>query len=131
MRVRDVIAEIHRRGNNTDRGACSLFFLSRDTVLSSLVAAWSQMSAPELDLDRECRVPALHRIKWVWATINPDPIPAWIRSAGLPDAPHVRRACEVAMDNCLVFPDGGISTLAADYFKHAFLGYEKSKKDDE
>jgi hypothetical protein len=60
--------------------------------------------------------------------LDPDPIPHWIALAGLPQAPHVRRACFVAIDNRIVLPDGTVSEWASQYLSRKVAGVMGGKR---
>ena len=98
--------------------------LLADPTLAQLVCAWPNVPLPPLtDVQKTRQVPGEippHRmLRWLFAQLEPDPIPVWIEMAGLPDAPHVRRACFIAIDQRLVWPDGNISTWAQLFAKEA------------
>jgi len=84
-----------------------------------LAAAWASADLPEdQDPDEECPpdTPAHLHLRWLWSRIEPDPVPAWIERAGLPDASHVRRACRVLQDNGIVHPDGEVAAVVQSFF---------------
>lgn len=78
--------------------------------LAHLLAAWPNVPRSSFDEDADCTlVPSHAQVRWLWSILDPDPVPIWIQYAGLPDAPHVRRAVSMAIDNRLAHPDGKIS----------------------
>jgi hypothetical protein len=122
MKARELLAEIKSRDaegeaqNPANFGAVLL--LSQDPTLARLVACFGNTPlSTDSDPEEEC--PAVltlsDRIRWYWARLEPDPVPAWIALAGLPDAPHVRRAVQVCIDNRMVHPDGTVSRWASRY----------------
>jgi len=107
LAARDIEARKQEPGNY---GVVVL--LKQDPTLARLVSAWPNVPVAEFsDLAAECppATPAHIRLRWLWSLLEPDPIPAWIAVAGLPDAPFVRRACYTAIDNRMVRPDGTLS----------------------
>jgi hypothetical protein len=91
--------------------------LSRSTDLSVLVSVWPMVSKSVLDLEAECLdIPDDKQIRWLWAILEPDPFPAWVRHAGMPDVPHIRRLCYQAIDNYMVLPNGQWTLNAKEYF---------------
>jgi hypothetical protein len=98
--------------------------LIRDPMLGKLVAAWPNVArklAADTDPDERTPddLPATEHERWVWARVEPDPEPLWIEAAGLPDAPHVRRALRVLMDNGAVFPDGQMSQWTERFLRES------------
>jgi hypothetical protein len=101
-----------------DANAGIVNLLVNDAELERLVAVWSNVPIPpDPEPDEECPsdLPEWARLRWVWSRLEPDPIPAWIAIAGLPDAPHVRRSIAMALDNRIVLPDGTLSSWAQVY----------------
>jgi len=109
MKARDGLdAEQHPAKQNQG----ILVLLENSKVLARLVAAWPNVPvSPDPNPGEEVPddTPVTHYIRWLWARMEPDPIPVWLGMAGLPEAPHLRKWCYVAIDNRMVFPDGGIS----------------------
>lgn len=98
--------------------------LLADETLAQLVCAWPnvpmhQFTHAQLRTEVPPETPAHLVLRWVFAQLEPDPIPVWIGMAGLPDAPHVRRATLIAIDHRLVMPQGALSTWAARYCEEA------------
>ena len=93
--------------------------LESDPDLERLVVVWANVPLPTTMLGEECPadLPLAVRLRWVWSLMEPDPVPAWISFAGLPDAPHVRRAVMLAIDNRIVLPNGVLSTWAQVYIQ--------------
>lgn len=122
MKAREILAEIKARDSEQEAknpgnfGAVVL--LTEDATLSRLVSVWANVPrSVDPDPEEECPavLAAADRIRWYWARLEPDPIPVWIATAGLPDAPHVRRACRVVIDNRMAHPDGVVSRWADRY----------------
>lgn len=90
----------------------AVLLVQEDASLRKLVSVWPNVMLPRDPKPNEV-VPdgmrPLARLGWLWARIDPDPIPDWLQLAGLPDAPHTRRLCRVAIDNRMVLPDGTLS----------------------
>lgn len=83
--------------------------MRRDHTLRKLVMAWPALDvgkdpSPDDPCHDSIKGPA--QARWLFARIEPDPIPRWIAVAGLPDVPHVRATCYLAIDNRLVMADG-------------------------
>lgn len=101
-----------------DQNHGMVLLLDSNKLLQRLVACWSNVTLP-LDEDPREQAPEgltqAHFLRWLWSRIEPDPIPGWLALAGLPDAPHTRRWCMVAMDNRIVFPDGTRSKWATQF----------------
>lgn len=95
-----------------------VILLQQSKILQRLVACWPSVPLPP-DSDPRQEVPAgmpiTHHLRWLWARIEPDPIPEWLALSGLPDAPHTRRWAQVAIDNRMVFPDGTRSKWANQF----------------
>ena len=95
-----------------------IVLMDQDETLTRLVATWSNL-APSLLPDPDMACPTLlpehARLRWLWTLLEPDPIPLWMRTAGLPAAPHIERLCWLAIDNRIVLPDGTISQWAREY----------------
>ena len=89
--------------------------LEQHKMLQKLVACWPNVMLPQ-DSDPTEKapesIPDSHQMRWLWSRIEPDPVPGWIELAGLPNAPHVRRLAQQAIDNRMVFPDGTLSKWA-------------------
>lgn len=103
-----------------DGNAGIVNLLVNDPDLERLVAVWANVPIPlDPEPDEECPpdLPVWARLRWVWSRLEPDPVPAWIALAGLPDAPHVRRAVGLAVDNRIVLPDGSLSSWALVYIQ--------------
>jgi hypothetical protein len=98
--------------------------LLADETLAQLVCAWPNVPVQPLTGEHKSRpipheTPAHREMRWAFAQIDPDPIPIWLEMAGLPDAPHTRRAVYVAIDQKLVRPDGTLSTWASRFAEEA------------
>lgn len=109
--VADAIA-----ADEANAGVISL--LVNDPDLERLVAVWANVPLPpDPNPDEECPLdlPEWSRLRWVWSRLEPDPVPVWIALAGLPDAPHIRRAVALAVDNRIALPDGTLSQWALVY----------------
>lgn len=98
--------------------------LLSDETLGRLVCAWPNV--PVLPFTPEQRgrevppaTPAHRVFRWVFAQLEPDPVPVWIEMAGLPEAPHTRRLAYLAIDQRLVRPDGTLSTWASRFAEEA------------
>lgn len=107
-----------RAGDDANAGIVNL--LTNDSDLERLVAVWASVPVPrDPDPSEVCPpdLPAAVQLRWVWSRLEPDPVQAWIALSGLPDAPYVRRTVALAMDNRVVFPDGGLSTWAEVYIQ--------------
>jgi hypothetical protein len=105
-----------RAADDANAGIVNL--LVNDPDLERLVAVWANVPLPpDPEPDEECPpdLPVWARLRWVWSRLEPDPIPVWIGLAGLPDAPHIRRAVSLAVDNRIVLPDGTLSSWALVY----------------
>lgn len=92
--------------------------LRSNPMLAVLAAAWSNVP-PSRDPEpaEVCEAPESEWVRWYWSRLEPDPIPIWLRTAGLPDAPHTRRACWMAIDNGMIHPDGGLATWTERYVR--------------
>jgi hypothetical protein len=117
VKAREILADaLQADGDNT--GIVNLLDTSPD--LRRLVAVWTNVPIPlDPDPNEECpaSLPVAIRLRWVWSRLDPDPVPVWITYAGLPDAPHIRRLVQMAMDNRIVFPDGTLSQWATVYLQ--------------
>lgn len=95
-----------------------VILLDQDPILARLVAAWPNVPLgrdPKPDEAMPEGIPEGRILRWMWARIVPDPIPDWLITAGLPDAPQYRRRCWTAIDNKMVFPDGTRSRWAGQF----------------
>ena len=95
-----------------------VFMLSQSRTLARLVATWPHVPLlPDPNPQEEVPpdLPESYRLRWLWARVEPDPIPAWLATAGLPDAPHTRRWCLVAQDQQMVYPDSTVSKWAQQF----------------
>lgn len=102
----------------TDQNHGMVLLLESSKVLQLLVACWPNVTLPLDENPTEAAPKGLtqaHHLRWLWSRIEPDPVPGWLALAGLPDAPHIRRWCLVAMDNRIVFPDGSRSKWATQF----------------
>jgi hypothetical protein len=101
-----------RKNDENNIGVVTL--VASDPLYSRLLAAWGAVKR-KLRSDRHPfeelppGLPEDAHERWLWARVEPDPLPLWIAASGLPDAPHVRRAMQVLIENCAVFPDGKAS----------------------
>lgn len=115
MKARDAL-DPKDHPDEQNQGAVVL--LSQSQALTRLVACWPNVPV-SVDPDPREEVPPdtprSHHIRWLWSRLEPDPIPVWLATAGLPDAPHFRKWCYVAIDNQMVMPDGGRSRWATRY----------------
>ncbi len=96
--------------------------IDEDETLARLVLVWPGMDLPpDPDPHEVCPsgITATMQMRWLFSRIEPDPVDRWIELAGLPDAPHVRRACQVAIDNKIVLADGKLSKAAETWTKRA------------
>jgi hypothetical protein len=98
--------------------------LAHDPMLAKLIAAWPTVArrlAPDENPSEPSPegLPASEHERWLWSRVEPEPEPLWAEAAGLPDAPHVRRAMRVLMDNCAVFPDGTMSTWSDRFLRES------------
>jgi hypothetical protein len=94
--------------------------LASDPTLGKLIAAWPNVARKIEDETNPFEntpeeLPAREHERWLWARIEPEPESMWAEAAGLPDAPHVRRAMRVLQDNGAVFPDGTMSQWASRF----------------
>ena len=85
-----------------------ILLLDQDQVIARLVACWP--NAPRsYDVKPNEEIPEVlpweHIVRWLWTRLEPDPIPGWIRAAGLVCRTDTIRKCWVAIDNKMVFPD--------------------------
>ena len=116
----DVLAVMQERaGAARDAGNYGpVVLLDQDPVLVRLTACWRNVpvsTLPAPDTEIPAGLPESSWLRWYWSMLEPDPLPVWIRIAGLPDAAHVRRACLMAIDNRVVCPDGTVSQWAEQY----------------
>ena len=91
-------------------------------MLRKLCACWPNVAhclEGDSNPDEVCPpdTPATHYGRWLWSRIEPEPEPIWAEIAGLPDAPHVRRAMHTLQQIGAVFPDGTLSALVWDYLR--------------
>lgn len=128
--AKDVLDWAKQRAGDRERMGGALYLMREDPDMLKLIAAWRQVPLPYLDMQRECNVPERLRIRWLWSLLDPDPTGEWIEHAGLPDAPHTRRACRMAADNLLVFPDGDIARSASLYFAPAAEDKQEEESSD-
>lgn len=108
--------------------------LSASTLYQRLLSVWPNV-ARLLPADRTPTepipdgLPAEYRLRWLWARIEPDPGPLWLKTAGLPPAEHNERAVEVMQDNAVVFPDGTMSKWANQWLKQKAGVKEEAEAD--
>jgi len=121
--ARDILSGLHAE-DSLDPGEFPeeqnlgvVILLDQDKLLLRLVACWRNVPQSVLLLDAECPLdtPEPRRLRWLWAQLEPDPFARWISLAGLPSAPHIIEKCWVAVENKMVFPDGGLSRWARNY----------------
>jgi hypothetical protein len=118
VRAQAALETLRHRDATNPASFAPAIMLKSDPTLLQLVAAWPNAPRGMFDGEADASpVPLDARTRWLWALVEPDPIPGWITTAGLPDAPHVRRTCWVAIDNVLVLPDGTLSTWADRYVR--------------
>lgn len=122
LTARELLAGMKERGASTLEvgNYTPIVLLEMSPELKRLVAVWPNVMAdgprdPQPDQPVPDGLPLLARTDWLWARLEPDPIPDWIRLAGLPDAPHVRRLCRQAIDNRMVLPDGTLANPIRAY----------------
>ena len=92
--------------------------LDADKILARLVAAWPNVPLgvdPDPDREMPADIHESKAIRWMWARIQPNPIPVWLTTAGLPKRPDFVRKCWAAIDNQMVFPDGTQSRWAREF----------------
>lgn len=82
--------------------------VDQDPTLQRLILVWPSVSPERPPKTARCPVKLTlpQKIRWYWSMLPNDPIANWIRLSGLPDAPHVRRAVWVAIENLIVLPNG-------------------------
>ena len=80
--------------------------LLRNPELRHLVSIWPLVPLSDFPERPACALPRQHWTKWAWSLLVPDPRPAWIRLANLPNAPHIHRYIETAIQAGLVHWDG-------------------------
>lgn len=103
-------------------GVVTMIQADKTGMLTKLCACWPNV-AKCLEADSNPRevcppdTPATHRERWLWARVEPEPERVWAEVAGLPDAPHVRRAMNTLQRICAVFPDGTLSRFVFRYLK--------------
>jgi len=118
MKASDILLSLKERDDGP-----TFTMVKANPIHLQLVAAWTSMQLQEdEDPDEECPpdTPAHLRLRWLWARIEPDPTAAWIEMSGLPDAPHVRRACRVLQDNGVVHPDGDVAASVRTFMNLAY-----------
>lgn len=95
-----------------------VILLAHDAILARLVAAWPNVPRsrfPDPSKLLPPTLPSAHSLRWLWAHLEPDPIPVWLSTAGLPDRPDNVKRCWVAIENKMVFPDGTRSKWAQEF----------------
>jgi hypothetical protein len=120
--ARETIADLVAALNNEAQqpNAPGMFggvvLLSQDPTLARLIACWPNVpvsALPSGSTPVPDELPEGAKLRWLWTSLEPDPFPAWVRIAGLPEnAPHVQRACWVAVENKMILPDGKLSAWA-------------------
>jgi len=124
MKAREIMADLKARDaeGEPQQGRAGNFgpvvMLAQDRTLERLAACFENVPvSTDPDPEEECpaSIAPGDRLRWYWARLEPDPIPAWIARSGLPDAPHVRRACATLIDNRMVHPDGVVSRWVKQY----------------
>lgn len=124
MTPREIVAEWKRRDmldpeeHPEAQNHGVIVLLDEDPILARLVAAWHNVPIgvdPNPDEPMPADIPEHMALRWVWARIEPDPIPVWLEVAGLPDRPDFRRKAQAAIDNRMVFPDGTRSRWAQQF----------------
>ena len=121
----EVLAALQQRDTSQETGnVAAVMLLEQDPVLQRLVAVWPNVPTSPFPYGAACpaEIPEGRRLRWVWAILDPDPVPRWLETAGLPDAEHTRRACFIAIDNRMVHPDGSISRWATQYIRSVVRG---------
>lgn len=121
----EILAQLQQRDTSQDVGnIAAVLLLEQDETVQRLVAVWANTPHTPVPYGMVCppEIPEGRRVRWLWAILEPDPIPRWIETAGLPDADHVRRACFVAIDNRMVHPDGTVSRWATQYLRSVVRG---------
>lgn len=120
--VADLIAELQiRAAPDAETGNFGpVLLLAQDETLTRLVACWPNVPPSALAVDPQTTMvpegmPESAHYRWLWSLLEPDPIPLWLRFAGLPDAEPFRRLCWMAIDNRMVLPDGTVSAWADRY----------------
>lgn len=123
-----ILSAVRARTTANDVGTYACIpLLEGDPTLMRLATAWPKVRPAEL-LNLPCpeAIPRDREVRWLWAVINPDPIPRWIELAGLPDAPHTRRACYVLIDNEAVLPDGTLALVVEQYIQRKIGSFLQS-----
>ena len=105
-----------------ERNIGAVSMLDTDPVLARLVSVFQAIGnciPDDPNPDEECpeATPGHLQIRWVWSRLNPDPVSMWIEASGLPDAPHIRRACYVAIDTAMVYSDGCMAGWVSAFLK--------------
>lgn len=120
----EILVRAQQRGASQDAGVGAVLILDQDPTVQRLVSVWGSVARSPFPYTAPCppALPEARHVRWMWAMLEPDPIPAWVEMSGLPDAPHVRRACFVAIDNCMVYPDGTVSRWASQYLRDLVAG---------
>lgn len=116
--ARAILHELRNRPAGSQAGQVAV--LAADPLLTKLVAVWpSVLLEKDANPDEECPpdTPRTVHARWLWARVQPDPVPQWLSIAGLPDAPHFRRKCETLMLTGMVLPDGGLGVWATQYLQ--------------
>ena len=111
MSAAELLAEVQERDED-NQGL--LVLLDNDDDMGRLVAVWQNMMLPAFNGDEAApdTLRGLQRLRRLWSQIDYDFVAEWIGLAGLPDAAHIRRSAQLAMDNRAVYPDGSLSYWA-------------------
>jgi hypothetical protein len=103
-------------------GVVTMIVNDRTKLLERLCACWPNVAlclegdtSPEEVCPED--TPATHRERWLWARVEPEPESVWAEVAGMPDAPHVRRAMRTLQKIGAVFPDGTLSKYVWRYLR--------------
>jgi len=122
--ARDILENLHIENNldpesypeRQNHGVVVL--LDQDPLLARLVAVWPNVprcTDPDPDEEMPPEVHDALVLRWLWSRLEPDPVAAWIATAGLVDRPDIRKKCWVAIENKMVFPDGTRSRWAQQF----------------
>lgn len=130
LTARDLLEQLHVQDSMDpeqfpqEQNLGVVVLLDQDKLLARLVAIWPNVPLGSLDLDAECppATPETHRLRWLWAQLDPDPFPRWLQMAGLFEAPHLIEKCWVAVENKMVFPDGNLSRWARQFVNRKVRG---------